>query len=65
MHRSDRNGMPRGVYRSATLYLSIDPRIANVVKKPDISIRVVRIEDQLQLLVDDVMVASACLALDI
>ncbi len=41
------------------------PRIVNVIEKPDISIRVVRVEDQLQLLVDDVVVASACLAISL
>jgi hypothetical protein len=35
------------------------PRIANATDKPDISVRVVRVADQLQLLADDVVVASA------
>jgi hypothetical protein len=35
------------------------PRVANAVGKPDISIRVIQVADQLQLLADDVVVASA------
>src|SRR5277367_3536052 len=39
------------------------PRIANAVDKPDISIRVIQVADQLQLLADDVVVASSSRAI--
>ena len=36
------------------------PRMASAADHPDIFIRIVRVVDQFQLLVDDVVVASAC-----
>jgi hypothetical protein len=41
------------------------PRTATTIDRPDVSIRVVRVADQLQLLADDVMVASARQAIDL
>jgi hypothetical protein len=41
------------------------PRTANAIHKPDVSICVVRIADQFQLLADDVVVASAGHAIDL
>jgi hypothetical protein len=41
------------------------PRTANAVDKPDVSIRIVRFADQLQLLADEVVVASAHQAIDL
>jgi hypothetical protein len=41
------------------------PRTANTFDQPDVSIRVVRVADQLQLLADEVMVASAAQAIDL
>jgi hypothetical protein len=41
------------------------PRISNAVDKPDISIRIIQVADQLQLLADDVVVASSSRAIDL
>lgn len=41
------------------------PRVPNAAGKPDISIRVIQVEDQLQLLADGVVVASANEAIDL
>jgi hypothetical protein len=41
------------------------PRTANTIDQPDVSIRVVRVADQLQLLADEVMVASARQVIDL